>query len=283
MSVSYKPFKDSESASILSGDCTNKKIWKKGTEMKKSWLIIQAGGSLLAGLLLMGCVDRSYKMIGKECPQVFKYEPPYGTIKNYLHSITLYEGYETRAHFDVLCMSERMRAIYAALKSSRVGNDEARHEALLKQQYAQHAERMTLYVLVQIADSNFVSLSDKNSTWSLFITTASGQRLKPLAIKEIELDPEVKTLFGHRYIAFKKSYKVDFPVVDVSGKPYIKENELCQLSLAGPGMSGAIQWIPNKKDVFESDQLLIQQGENSLWEEMSKVAAPKERDEDYYW
>jgi hypothetical protein len=93
----------------------------------------------------------------------------------------------------------------------------------------------------------------------------------------------VKTLFGHRYIAFKKSYKVDFPVVDVSGKPYIKENELCQLSLAGPGMSGAIQWIPNKKDVFENDQLLIQQGENSLWEEMSKVAAPKERDEDYYW
>jgi hypothetical protein len=48
-------------------------------------------------------------------------------------------------------------------------------------------------------------------------------------------------------------------------------------------MSGAIQWIPNKKDVFENDQLLIQQGENSLWEEMSKVAAPKERDEDYYW
>jgi len=251
--------------------------------MKKSRLITQAGGSLLAGLLLMGCVDRSYKMIGKECPQVFKYEPPYGTIKNYLHSITLYEGYETRAHFDVLCMSERMRAIYAALKSSRVGNDQARHEALLKQQHAQHAERMTLYVLVQIADSNFISLSDKNSTWSLFITTASGQRLKPLAIKEIELDPEIRTLFGHRYIAFKKSYKVEFPVADVSGNDYFKDNELCQLSLAGPGMSGAIQWIPNKKDMFENDQLLIQQGESSLWEEMAKVAAPKERDEDYYW
>jgi hypothetical protein len=251
--------------------------------MKKSTFIIRASSSVLAGLLLMGCVDRSYKMIGKECPQVFKYEPPYGTIKHYLHSITLYEGYETRAHFDVLCMSERMRAIYAALKSARVGNDETRHIALLKQQYAENAERMTLYVLVQIADHNFVSLSDKNSTWSLFLTTAEGHRIKPLAIKEVELDPEIKSLFGHRYIAFKKAYKVDFPVADYTGRPYIHENEECILSLAGPGMSGIIQWVPIKTDGAENDQLLIQQGESTMWEEMSKLAAPKERDEDYYW
>ncbi len=251
--------------------------------MKKIRMMVQVSGALFAGLFLMGCVDRSYKMIGKECPQVFKYEPPHGTLKQYLHSITLYEGYETRAHFDVLCMSQRMRAIYAALKSARVGNDEARHAALLKQQYVEHEQHMTLYVLVQIADPTFVSLSDKNSAWSLFITTAAGKKIKPLAIKEMDLDPEIKALFGHRYIPFKKSYKVDFPIVDIGGYRYLSSDEECILSLAGPGMSGMITWIPMKTTGYENDQLLMQQGESSLWEEMAKVTAPKERDEDYYW
>jgi hypothetical protein len=251
--------------------------------MSKSKFIIQASGLACMGLLLAGCADRSYKMIGKECPQVIKYEPPYGIIKKYLHSLTLYEGYETRAHFDVLCMSERMREIYAALKSARVGNDEARHVALLKQQKAEHAEHMTLYVLVQIADPEFVSLTDKNSAWSLFITTAQGRKVKPIAIKEIELDPEIKSLFGHRYIAFKKAYKIQFPLVDLSKASYFQQNQECELSLTGPGMSGVIRWTPFDTHHDQNSQLLIQQGESTLWEEMAKVAAPKERDEDYYW
>jgi len=252
--------------------------------MKTIDVISRIGIFVGAGFLLTGCVDRSYKMIGRECPQVIKYEPPYGIIKQYLHSITLYEGYETRAHFDVMCMSEDMRTIYAALHSAKVGHDVHEHAAFLAQQIEEGKERITLYVLAQVSDSSHISLSDKQSAWSLFITTASGKKCTPLSIKEIELEPEIRALFGHRYIPFKKSYKMQFAAVDLAGRPYIGVDEVATLSLAGPGMSGVIEWIQRPTHEHNATgQLLVRQGDGTIGEEIAKIAQPKERDEDYYW
>lgn len=223
-------------------------------------------------------------MIGKECPQVIKYEPPYATLRNYLHSLTLYEGYETRAHFDVLCMSKRMRAIYAALHSAKIGHDEHEAAAFLAQQLEECSERITLYVLAQISDQSHVSLSDKHSAWSLFLMTAHGKKLTPLSIKEIELEPEIRSLFGHRYVPFKKSYKFQFAANDISGAPFIHADEPCQLILCGSGMSGLIEWTPNPVDAaHESEDLLIRQDDSTIAEEIAKVTQPRVRDEDYFW
>ncbi len=242
-------------------------------------------GYLLACLAVGGCIDRSYNMIGRECPQVIKYEPPYALIKQYLHSITLYEGYETRAHFDALIMSDQMSAVYAALRSSRVGHSDNERTALLSQQLEENRECRSLYLLADIADESHISMSDKNSAWSLYVTLPNGVKLTPLSIKEIDLSPEIRSIFNYRYVPFKKSYLVKFAAADIQGRPYLQSGDIATLTFAGSGMAGSVQWQEHQLQKAEAtpDELLKRQDTVELKALFSSLTAGKERDEDFYW
>jgi len=240
---------------------------------------------LLACLAVGGCIDRSYNMIGKECPQVVKHEPPYSLIKQYLHSITLYEGYETKAHFDALIMSDQMSAVYAALRSAKAGDNENERLALLSQQLEENRQYRTMYILADVADQSHISLSDKNSAWSLFVTTPSGKKIAPLSLKEVDLSPEIRSIFGYRYVPFKKSYLVKFAANDIQGHPYLRPGDVATLTFAGAGMAGNVQWQERQLQKTEAtpEQLLKRQNSSDLRSLFSGIAAPQERDEDFYW
>ena len=82
----------------------------------------------VAMMAVVGCM-RTYELISTEFPQAEKHEPSYTTIKEYLRSMTAYEGFETRAHFDILWMSDDMYSIYAALHSTQVGHNDNERDA----------------------------------------------------------------------------------------------------------------------------------------------------------
>ena len=65
--------------------------------------------SVMAGMLFLvsGCLKVS-EIVSTEFPQALQHEPSYITIKEYLRSLKLYEGFETRAQFDMLWMSDDM-------------------------------------------------------------------------------------------------------------------------------------------------------------------------------
>jgi len=236
-------------------------------------------------LIVSGCIDKSYKMIGRECPQVAKYEPPFALIKQYLHSVTLYEGYETRAHFDTLIISDQMSAVYAALHSAKVGHNENERIAFLSQQLEENREYLSMYILADIADESHISLSDKNSSWSIYLTTARGVKMTPISIKEVDLSPEIRSLFGYRYVAFKKSYLVKFAATDIAGTPLIIPGDVSTITFAGAGMAGSVTWQEHtlEKDEATPDQLLKRQDTASLLATLSRLTAERERDEDFYF
>ena len=221
-------------------------------------------------------------MIGRECPQVVKYEPPYALTKNYIHSVTLYEGYQTKAHFDVMIMSNQMRVVLAELHSVKAGHTAQQRLAYLKEQLAINNEHLELYVLSQISDQAHISLSDKNSAWSIFITTARGVRLLPIGCKEVALTPEMSALFGHRYVGFKAITRFTFPAHDLSGKLFIKPGDKTIITFGATGMSSTIAWTEGSLADTESLQL-IRQNDKTIWQMVKQLAQPKERDEDYYF
>ncbi len=249
--------------------------------MYRNQIVVLAGvlGSLVC---ITGCVDQSYKMIGRECPQVAKYEPPHAITKNYIQSVTLYEGYQTRAHFDVLVMAPEMRVIVAELLSTRMGHTPTQAAACLKQGLALNNDHIELYVLSQINNPAHVSLSDPNSVWSLFITTPSGMRLQPLEIKEVTLSPEISALFGHRHLGFKTATRIVFPALDLAGRRYINPENTATITFSGVGMSSSLTWTEKKTTNIKSLEL-IRQDNKSLWQMVKELTQPKERDEDYYF
>jgi len=250
---------------------------------RKEWVLYSL--SVVGGLCITGCVDKGFKMVGRECPQVTKYEPPYSLIKQYLQSVTLYEGYETRAHFDVLVMSDQMRALYAALHSAKVGHSDNEKAAFFTQQLDENRHNLTLYVLAQINDQSHVSLSDKNSAWSLFITTPRGARLTPTAIKEVELSPEIRSIFGHRYIPFKKPYQFTFAANNIAGKPYILPGDVCTVTFAAAGMHGRVEWRAQQLTAQEAgdDYLLKERGNEGILDSVRELSRSKERDGDIFF
>lgn len=233
-------------------------------------------------MLVSGCVDQSYKMIGRECSQVVKYEPPYSLTKNYIHSITLYEGYRTRAHFDVMIMSNQMRIVFAELHSVKAGHTTQQRLAYLKQQLAINKECIELYVLSQVNDPAHISLSDKNSSWSIYLTTATGVRVLPIGAKEVNLTPEMTALFGHRYVGFKGVTRLTFPAHDLSGNLFIKPGDKTIITFGAAGMSSTISWTEGSLADTASLQLKKQNDQN-VWQMIKQLTQPKERDEDYYF
>jgi len=233
-------------------------------------------------MLVTGCVDQSYKMIGRECSQVVKYEPPYSLTKNYIHSVTLYEGYRTRAHFDVMIMSNQIRIVLAELHSVKAGHTPQKRLAHLKEQLAINREYIELYVLSQVNDPAHISLSDKNSSWSIYLTTAGGVRILPIGSKEVSLTPEMAALFGHRYVGFKGITRLTFPAHDLSGKLFVKPGDKTTITFGAAGMSSTIAWTEGSLAYTEALQLK-KQNDQSLWQMIKQLAQPKERDEDYYF
>lgn len=246
---------------------------------------IRAGGLAVGCLFMSGCVDQSYKMIGRECVQVAKYEASADLIKRYVTSVSLYEGYQTRAHFDVLVMSASIRALAAALYTRKQGLGPVAYEALVAQHSAESSRELKLYVLTEIADQAHVSLSDKDSAWSLYITTAQGKVVRPRTIKEVDLSPEIRAIFGYRFLPFKKAYEVVFSATDLQGKPYFLPGNEATLTLAGAGMSSTITWPVEaaKSASIRQNDLLERQDDKSIWEALKAIAKPKKRDDDYYF
>lgn len=253
--------------------------------MKSLKNLAQLGYFALTCLITTGCLDKSYNMIGRECPQVTKHEPSYELIQQYLRSVTLYEGYQTHAHFDVLVMSDQMCAVYAALHSAKVGHNENERTAFLSQLLEENREYLTLYLLAEIADESHISMSDKNSAWSVFITNAHGRIMTPYSIKEVELTPEIRSIFSYRYVSFKKSYCIKFAACDIAGMPYIRPGDITTITFAGAGMAGSLEWTEQaltKEQALENG-VLRRQDDLSIKTAFSKIAEPRQRHEDYYF
>ena len=242
--------------------------------------------TLLIATVFLGACLRTHEFMGNEVPQVQRHEPSWRTIKEYVRSMTMHEGFETRAHFDALWMSDRMRHVYSALHANRIGQNPNEHKAHLLRQLEENKHKIVIYVLAEISSAYNRTISDPQSIWSLYLQTPQGYRIAPTSIKDVDIEPEVRTMFGHRAAPSKKTYRVVFPAKDVAGRRYFAVDDTMELVASAAEMSDAVSWIiPSRlksEAVMQEYALKTKPRGGGIFGQL-KDWGTQERDEDFYW
>lgn len=249
--------------------------------MKKALLPIFA----ITLLTLAGCM-KTFDVVSTEFPQATHHEPSYNTIKDSLRSITLYDGFETRAHFDVLWMSDKMRSLFSSLRSAKLGHNPAERDAFLLRQLEENNHWISFYVLSEVYDDAHISLTDENSEWSLSLQLPNGTKLMPLSIKEVDLEPEIKFVFGHRFATYKKMYRLNFSAKDLVGRMQVRPHDTFTMMCAAAGLSSSVSWVAPqiRKHADLQKEHELQKAAKAGWFGFLKgLAKGKQQDEDFYW
>ena len=140
-------------------------------------------------------------------------------------SVSIYDQFMTQAIFDVLYLADPVRMAYVDLHCEKKGLDSSTKKTLQAREIELGKHWITFYVLADIRDKKHVALTDKNSSWSLFLRLKDNTDIAPLSIKEVDLEPEYQRLFGSMFTSFKRSYEVKFPAKDLNNNNYLRSNE----------------------------------------------------------
>jgi len=208
---------------------------------------VLAAGVVVALVMISGCVP--YHKVGKtEFPQgkAQKIDPAVACYN--LRSVKIYDQFKTLAGFDALWLSEKTRSVYVDLYSSRRGKDAESREALLKRQLEENKLWHEFYVLADVRDSFNPVMSEKNANWTIFLQADSGQQVAPILVKEVQLEPEFQAIFGIHFNWFKTAYLIKFPVKDMSGKPYLKDDGKFKMVFSTVDKRGEVAWNNSVKE-----------------------------------
>lgn len=235
-------------------------------------------------LLFPSCI-RYYKLSKSEFPQGVEHEDTRDITHNYVRSGRALDQFSTLAAFNALWLSNDTREAYVDVYSRRRGKDDAKHDAMLKRQLEENKHWVSFYILTDIRDATQYSMSDKNSTWTVYLEierkkdlnkihcVTSAQelekahaptiiKLEPISIKEIDVEPEYQEFFGkHRFNLFKDSYLVKFPVSDLEGKPYVQKGDIVTMVFGSAQRDVRLVW--DTSDTKKHGEL--------------------RKDEDFYW
>lgn len=224
---------------------------------------------IISIILFPSCI-KYYKLSNTECYQGKDLPDRKEVSKNNVRTLNIHDQFSTLAIFDFLWLSDETRSAYVDMNSIRKGKDEQAKLALLTRQLEENKHWITFYVLADIKDNTDGSLSDKNSPWGLYLVSKDGRKVAPCSIKEVELEPEYKFLFGPKFDLFGRIYEVKFPAADLAGVPYIKQTEKFKIVLCSPKKEGEVWWNKLNSD----DEKFIKKGRKKI-----KVL----KNEDFYW
>ncbi|MCF7800255.1 hypothetical protein K9M16_04640 [Candidatus Babeliales bacterium] len=220
--------------------------------------------SLISILIVTPSCIKYYELSKEEFPQGKDLEDNKKIVSNNIKKLYVYNQFETLAIFDTLWLSNTVRKAYVDIHCSKQGKDEQAKQALMTRQLEENKHWITFYVLADIRDKFHVSLTDKNSYWSLYLQFSDNKKVMPISIKETEIEPEYQALFNHRFNNFKRYYIVKFAASDLSGKDYLEIKKDFKLVFSSPKKESYITWS------------LLDQGSKNKKEKVLK-------DEDFYW
>jgi hypothetical protein len=163
----------------------------------------------------------------------------------YIQSMTVYDELATEGMFDVLWLSDSVRAVYTDLFGIRRGRNEEFKQAFLRRQIEENKHFIIFYVLSPYE----FKVGDNKSKWMVFVTI-DDKIAQPIEVKTVDLDPEYQSIFGKRYSRFKEVYFVKFDAKDAEEKPILKEDsQIMQLVFRSLEKEVRLQWnlqtLPN--------------------------------------
>lgn len=184
---------------------------------------------LVSALFLFPSCIRYYKVSNIEFHQGYDHGDEREALDGNKKTVAIYDEFMTKAIFDVLYLSDSVRLAYVNKYCEKKGSDNFAKERMIDREVELGKHWITFYVLADVRDKKHVSLTDKNSSWSLFLRLENKMTIPPLSIKEVDLQPEYQYLFGSMFNSFKRSYEVKFPAKDLNNENYFNNDELFQL------------------------------------------------------
>lgn len=220
--------------------------------------------SLLSLLIFMsGCIPY-YRLSKKEFPQGEDLKTYYNISRDYIRSQSIYEQFTTLAQFDAIWLCDQTRIAYVDMYSQRHGKSDSTKEAILNRQLEENRHWISFYVLSDIRDVSNASLTDKNPYWTVYLEIA-GQKLEPVDIKEVELEPEYANLFGNKLNSFKAVYYISFAAQDISGKFYLDGCKSLTLFFNSVDKSCSMEWDIEKIKNQASDDVKVDKDIDFYW------------------
>jgi hypothetical protein len=156
-----------------------------------------------------GCL-KYYKVPKTEIPQGQEQKYTQRAVEDDIKSVAVYKQVETQAFFDVMLFSDVVSAAYVDLYCNRRGMAREAKRSFEDDFFNANSDKTVFCVLADVRKDRYKNLQDEDSAWSMFINLKDGTKLVPQKIEKIELDTEVKNLFGAKFSKFKKAYRVTF-------------------------------------------------------------------------
>ena len=166
-------------------------------------------------LLLPGC-GKIVDWAERTFDQSSSLDSPIKQAQKHIRSVTKYDQLTTSARFDVLWLSDSVRANYADLYALKFGKTEEQKKIFLRRQLEENHHFISFYVL-SLYDW---PLGDPSSDWTLFLEI-DGKHYAPIEIRAVELAPEYMYIFGKKYNRFKVPYSVKFDAKDINDQSLI--------------------------------------------------------------
>ena len=190
---------------------------------------------------LPSCV-KYYEKSQAEFPQgIEKMDDYTELVQISLKTAKVYNQFETQATFDCLWMSDDMKRAFENVHCSKKGTNEKTKDALLRRELEESKHWITFYVLADVRDRDHVSMTDKNSLWSLYLQFGN-KRVQPISIKEVELQPEIQFFFGSKFSKFKTPYLVKFPATGLGGQFYLSSVPEMKMIFSSPSKETRVEW-----------------------------------------
>jgi hypothetical protein len=204
-----------------------------------------------------------YDLAKSEFPQGEKKPDKRLVAKQYRRTQTVYDEFETKAVFNALWLSDALRTAYVDVYSHKRGFADDAKEEMLKRQLEENQHWLSFYLLADIREKTYVSLSDPNAGWNMYAVIDDGKKLVPESIKEVDLEPEYQFFFGRDvFNLLKAAYLVKFPISPDLVEKITKGNiDTIQLVIGSAYKDCTIEWTKEQMNIKE------------------KVV----NDEDYYW
>jgi len=160
-------------------------------------------------------------------------------------AITVYDEFETKASFAALYLNDATRKAYVDLYNQKRGMSYAKKEEMLKRALEENQHWATFYVLADVHEKMYASLSEPNAVWTLSLKLHDGSILVPEKIKEVDLEPEYQTFFGSEYNHLKTAYIVTFPITPAQAALLSNaQTSTVVLWMRSPTKEARLQWKP---------------------------------------
>lgn len=207
---------------------------KSEIRMKKSLLIF------VTFLIVFGCAKDLVESTVVYRGTRSSYER---VLRNWTREGKLYREFDTRMLVWATLYSSDFVKAYLSEEARTRGWDQPTFVKKLSETERQYENVIPFQLAVLTHKKEWDDFDKPKSSWNLFLLTDLGERVKPIAIRRINLEPESVRIMFPYLSSWSSIYFVTFPAISPEGQSYWNDRtKFLSLVIAGPSGKLELVW-----------------------------------------